>query len=126
MTTVPNSFSQEDLEALLKNAVSEEDVTSEISDDPNDISEERIIPLACKIVDDTYQHCSGPILHKAILLTILDRLIEFHKTIGDNCIKDGELENGTAWHRDAGQLQVCAMTIQSIVCSPDDFMAEDS
>jgi|TARA_X000001388_G_scaffold10153_1_gene6297 hypothetical protein len=128
-SSIPSGFSFEDLQSLMKNAVP--DVNHHDHDECNcnlcdrdDVSEERISKLATKICDDANEFASGPLLHKVIALTIISRLITWHKAIGDNLIADGEIEAGTAWHRDAGQLQIVGMTLANVGLGPDDFTCD--
>ena len=127
-SSIPSGFSFEDLEALLENAVPDnDDCDSDCDcnlDDRDDVSEERITKLAAKICDDANEFARGPLLHKVIALTIISRLITWHKAIGDNLIADGEIEAGTAWHRDAGQLQTVGMTLANVGLGPDDFTCD--
>ena len=112
-TSVPSGFSPEDLEKLLANAISEDEQhaqSDEISDDRDDMSEERITKLACKICDDANELASGPLLHKVIALTIIQRLISWHTHIGEARVENGDTDSGFAWMRDAGnckQLESC-------------------
>ena len=117
LSNIPSGFSSDDLERLLENAVSE----NEISDDRTDMSEERIANLASKICDDANELASGPLLHKVVALTILSRLIAWHSQIGENRHESGDIAGGTAWLRDAGQLQAAAIILQGVCLGPDDF-----
>ena len=127
-SSIPSGFSFEDLEALLENAVPDnDDCDSDCDcnlDDRDDVSEERITKLAAKICDDANEFASGPLLHKVIALTILSRLITWHKSIGDSQVADGEICCGTAWHRDAGQLQIAAMALENVGLGDDDFTCQ--
>ena len=125
-SSIPSGFSFEDLQSLMENAVSDVDACDNHECDcdlydRDDVSEERISKLAAKICDDANEFTNGPLLHKVIALTIISRLIAWHKSIGDSQVADGEICCGTAWHRDAGQLQIAAMALANVGLGPDDF-----
>ena len=127
-SSIPSGFSPEDLENLLANAISENEQhaqSDEISSDKNDMSEERILKLACKICDDANELASGPLLHKVVALTIMQRLISWHNAIAESRIEEGETEAGHAWSRDAGKLQAAALLLQGVCLGQDDFSSHE-
>ena len=120
-SSIPEFASAAELEALLKDAVSEEEAQAEQIDSANDFSEERLKQLASDICDDACAKSAGPMIHKVIALTILSRLIDWHTNMGDRLYKDGESEQAIGWLRDAGKLQAAMSQILEVHLGPDDF-----
>ena len=125
MTTTPDSFSAADLESLFENAVREEDITAEI--DTEDCSQEYIINLACKALEDLEEKLSSKqacLIEKVILSLITDRMIEWHSTVSVRLNDENEDTIGSlGWARDAGKFQAIANILSTIQVTDDDFTA---
>ena len=117
-SSIPNSFSSEDLEALLKDAPAEKEV-----DNTQNFSKDYIIQLASDICDEMVQKSHGPLIHKVVALTILARLQSWHTDIGEGRIQDGE-GSGIGWMLDAGKLQAAGQLLESVSLGEDDFTCE--
>lgn len=116
-SSIPNSFSSEDLERLLENAPSEETMPTKVEDmDPEQIQE-----FAAKLVDDSLQFCDGPLLHKVMALTIISRLIEWHTNIGVTQFEHNATGSGVSWLRDAGKLQAALGQLREVGVGESDF-----
>ena len=116
-SSIPNSFSSEDLERLLENAPTEETMPTKVEDmDPDEISD-----FAAKLVDDSLQYCNGPLLHKVMALTIISRLIEWHTNIGVAQFEHDSPESGVSWLRDAGKLQAALSQLREVGVGDSDF-----
>jgi len=118
-SSIPNSFSSDDLEQLLKNAITEEEVHQE--DRRDDLSRDYLVPLASRLCDEATQHSSGPMIHKVMMLTMLTRLIEWHTQMGDRLYQEGNAESAIGWIRDAGKLQAAMSNVLEVSLGPDDF-----
>ena len=83
-SSIPNSFSSDDLERMLKNAITEEEVHNQAGDvsDEYEPEEKEMIKLASRLCDEACEQSKGPMIHKVMMLTMLTRLIEWHTTIG--------------------------------------------
>lgn len=119
-SSIPNSFSQDDLEKMLESAI-KEDETCSCGGDHSDNSRERLSKLAAKICDDANEHCDGPMLHKIIALTILSRLINWHTNIGVTRLTEDGCDSGVSWLRDAGKLQAAMSLLIEVDLGPEDF-----
>ena len=121
-SSIPNSFSSEDLERLLENAPTEETMPTKVEDmDPEQIAE-----FATKLVDDSLQFCDGPLLHKVMALTIINRLIEWHTTIGVTEFENDSPENGVSWLRDAGKLQAALSQLREVGVGDSEFTVPEN
>ena len=120
-SSIPEFASAAELEALLKDAVSEEEAQAEQIESATDFSEERLKQLASDICDDACAKSAGPMIHKVIALTILSRMIDWHTQMGDRLYEEGESMQAIGWLRDAGKLQAAMSQIVEVHLGPDDF-----
>ena len=102
-SSIPSSLSGDDLEKLMQAA--QEKSAESAEDNTENFSEEYLNKLACEICDDATDRSHGPLIHKAMALTILSRMIEWHTEVGVKLFEDGDTEAGAGWLRDAGKLQ---------------------
>ena len=82
-SSIPNSFSQEDLQRMLENAQAEPEV-----DNTENLSKDYMINLASQICDEMMERSHGPLIHKIVALTILSRLESWHNNIGIERLKN--------------------------------------
>jgi len=120
LTAIPNSFNPKELERMLENALPEGGTV-----DPNgDFSEEQIIEFADKYVSGVLQECNTPVVHKAMIVNIVNNFIRWHVTMAEKMLDDGEMQSAAAWQRDAGKFQAIVNILLTINVGDDDFMTE--
>lgn len=117
-SSIPNSFSQDDLQRMLENAQAEPEV-----DNTRNYDKGYLIDLASQICDEMMERSYGPLIHKVVALTILARLQSWHQDIGEGRIKDDE-GGGIGWMLDAGKLQAAGQLLESVSLGDDDFTCE--
>lgn len=118
-SSIPNSFSADDLSKMLESAPKEADVPDTTPSD-EELSELEMIELAGKICDDSGDLTEGPMLHKLIALTIIKRLTYWHQKTGE-LQWDENSDLASAWIRDAGKLQAAMQILQSVSLGDEDF-----
>jgi hypothetical protein len=126
MSTIPNGFSMDDLEAMLQDApleneapdVSEDEPTGNIiSTSKGDFTEEDILELALTCDHALFEECPHPVAHKVLILEILDKMIHWHEQTALE--KDGIKACG--WAADAGKLHAIKMLLLSVSLGEQDF-----
>ena len=118
-SSIPNSFSQDDLQRMLENAQAEPEV-----DNSHNFSEDYMIQLASEICDEMMERSHGPLIHKIVALTILGRLESWHNNIGVERLKDDDT-SGVGWIMDAGKCQSARMLLETVDLGSDDFTCRD-
>ena len=122
---IPEGISLEQLKELAENAKVEEEVlanTTSKGDGPYDgLTKGQLIDKANELVDAAIEQIKDPMIHKIMMLDILNRMIEWHKSCADDMRRNGELECADGWQRDAGQLQASAIILQGVTLGEDDF-----
>ena len=119
-SSIPNSFSRDDLERMLENAQEE---APEV-DNTQNFSEEYMVKLASEICDEMMDRSRGPLIHKIVALTILQRLEGWHNNIGMERLKE-EDNSGVGWIMDAGKCQSARMLLETVDLGSDDFTCRD-
>ena len=119
-SSIPNSFSRDDLERMLENAQSE---APEV-DNTQNFSEEYMLKLASDICDEMMERSRGPLIHKLVAMTILQRLEGWHNNIGMERLKE-EDTSGVGWIMDAGKCQSARMLLETVDLGSDDFTCRD-
>ena len=122
-SSIPNSFSADDLSKMLKSAPKEADVPDTTPSD-EEMCEHKMIDLAGKICDDTGDLTEGPMLHKVIALTIIKRLAYWHQKTGEIQWEE-DSDMASAWIRDAGKLQAAMQILESVSLGDEDFTCPD-
>jgi len=120
-SSIPNGFSTDDLERMLKEASSE---AGESAETEAGSPSQRMIKLAGKLCDDMMDLEGGPLLHKVVALTILARLASWHKTVGRDRLQDND-DCGESWLMDAGKCEAASELLVSIDLGDDDFTCHD-
>ena len=128
--SVPNSFSSDDLKKLMDNAPHEADCgcgecPSDITDNKEDFSPERINAIVQKALDDMGEQSPGPLVHKVAMLAICERMYDWHNSMGEMQIRDDEPKSAMAWLRDAGHFQVIFNVLRNISVGKEDFTCGD-
>ena len=118
-SSIPNSFSQDDLQRMLENAQAEPEV-----DNTENFSEDYMIQLASEICDEMMERSRGPLIHKIVALTILGRLESWHNNVGVERLKDDDT-SGVGWIMDAGKCQSARMLLETVDLGSDDFTCRD-
>ena len=122
-SSIPDSFSLDELSSLLETAPQEEDLRHsddcpgcpecEITAEKIDAAAHEGLDLMCKRIDD-------PVVHKAALLAICNNMVLWHTRVGENAHERGDTDCGTAWLRDAGKWQAIMDIAMSIGLGPND------
>ena len=123
---IPDSFSSDDLQALLENAVSEETAQAEAaaSNDDAELTQDEIVDCAVKHLNAMTEEIHDPLVHKAALIQILTNMVGWHTTVGQNNIEAGDIECGTAWLRDAGKFQAMMNIAYGISLGSNDYWCD--
>ena len=121
-TSVPDSFSMDELSNMLENAPQEEDLhASATNDDDKEITPEFIEKVAQECLEAATERCADPLVHKVMAMTIVQRMIEWHRHVALAQLDDGNKQSMGAWMRDAGKFQAVLDILCSIAVGPDDF-----
>ena len=121
-SSVPDGISFSDLEALRENAPAEEAPTPKTDGATYDgKTKDEVLELAANLSQEAIDKCNDPMIHKAMMINMLENMIRWHTTVG----VDQEDERSTVcWLRDAGKFQAICNILTSISLGSDDFLLD--
>ena len=117
MTSIPDSFNLDELSAMLENAPQEE----ELHATEKELTPEFIEKVAMDALDKATEECPDPLVHKVMAMTVIHRMIDWHKHVALRQLEEDNQESMGAWMRDAGKFQAVMDILCSIAIGPDDF-----
>lgn len=119
---IPDSVSFEQLSDALVDAP-----TDPVEDNRSagDYTQEELIETASKYVDEALDACKDPMVHKLMVLMVLNKFIDWHTQVG---LKDtlGHETTMVSWLRDAGKLQAASTLVMDVSLGDDDFTCHQS
>ena len=124
-SSIPSSFSSDDLQRLLETAKPEPEVQpkGEGPHGKQGLTDEQVVDLAGERLD-CMEECSDPIVHKVMMHMICHNMIEWHTRMGERLAEEGQPDAATAWLRDAGKWQSIAIVLDTINVSDNDFTCD--
>ena len=123
-SSIPNSFSMDDLQNLLDKAPAESEAAAPTGEGPfgdQKLTVDQLEDLVEKTIDESLEHCNDPMFHKVIMLTLAMRFGKWHDHVAQKCRDEGHDKQAAAWQRDAGKFQAVMDILCSITIGPDDY-----
>ena len=116
-SNIPDSFSPDALQELMESAPLDV-VDREVDDETCSSCElhERVT-AALEAFEEVAEDA---LTAKAGVMSILDRMVEWHSTVAQSLIERGETEAAIGWARDAGKFQAALNILQTIQVADDD------
>ena len=118
-SNLPSEVSTADLQALLSNALSEDECHT-----PKELKGDDLFEAAREVCNTAVaQHnCDAAVMHKAMVINIINHMIEWHTQMANRLIDEGHTDAAIGWARDAGKLQSVCNVLTTISLGEDDFM----
>ena len=120
-SSVPDSFSMDELSNMLENAPQEEDLHAAADNSDKELTPEVIEGIAQEMLELATEKCPDPLVHKVMAMMIVHRMVDWHKGVAQRQLDDGNLMSMGAWMRDAGKFQAVMDILCSIAVGPQDF-----
>ena len=121
MTTTPDGISFSDLQEFIKDAPKETEVQKEAESLYGGKTAEEMIDIVNRHLDEISKEVNHPLSHKLAAMEVINNMINWHTTIADKMIEDGEVGSAIAWARDAGKFQSILNILTTIIIGDDDF-----
>ena len=121
-SSVPDSFSMDELSEMLETAPNEELLHATVGcNDDKELTPEFIEGIAQECLEFATAKCPDPLVHKVMAMMIIHRMVDWHKGVALRQLDDDNLESMGAWMRDAGKFQAVMDILCSIAIGPDDW-----
>lgn len=120
-SSVPDSFSMDELSNMLENAPQEEDLHAAADNSDKEFTPEFIEKIAQECLEAASEKCPDPLVHKVIAMMVIHRMVDWHKNVALRQLDDDNLESMGAWMRDAGKFQACMDILCNVAIGPNDF-----
>ena len=120
-SSVPDSFSMDELSNMLENAPQEEELHAVAANSDKELTPEQIDDLADEALEFASSKCNDPLVHKVIAMKVMHNMIQWHKTVAEKQYAEGHTTSGGCWMRDAGKFQAVMDILCNVTVGPDDF-----
>lgn len=123
---IPNSFSSDELQKLLKTAPLDAHASDE--DQPADI--EKLLDSIDKSLQESMDKFADDndippqLVGKSIAISTCFRLIQWHMHIANVYAENDEMGTSLQWSADAGKIQSIVCILRSIKVSDEDFLVD--
>ena len=124
MTATPDGISFGDLQKHLDEAREREDSNKKVPTFDGKTPDE-IMEICDKAADDLMKECSDPMVHKAMIMELIERMIGWHTTAGVQEGEEGDTKAAVFWLRDGGKFQAMANILSTVSMGPGDFMMDN-
>ena len=129
--SIPSSFSSDELQELLAKARHEDDCRCEqcvpAGEGPfgeQGLTAEQVRQLAFDLLQQACDQCDDPIVHKIMLIGIVNNMLEWHSRMGARFAENQDADQAMGWFRDAGKFQAIMNILDTVSVGPDDFTIE--
>ena len=120
-SSIPDGISFSDLDALRQNAPTDDEAANIKVPTFDGKTQNQVEELASNLVQEAIDKCNDPMIHKAMMIEMLENMIRWHSNVG----VDQEDDRSTVcWLRDGGKFQAICNILTSISLGPDDFLMD--
>ena len=120
--SIPNGFSEEQLNQLMIQAALRKEAEDEAKDAPyGGLTREEICFKAEASLDAMNDICKHALSHKLVVMQVINNYIEWHNAMADRLHEEGNHEIAAGWSRDAGKFQAILNLLHSVGVDPEDF-----
>ena len=121
MTATPDGISFGDLQKHMDDARKREEATPK-GPTFDGKTPEQIAEIVDVAADALMLQCQDPMVHKAMIMELVERMIAWHTNSGIEEMEDDNIKPAVFWTRDAGKFQAIANIITSISMGPGDYL----
>ena len=127
---IPDGFSMGELELLAQAAAANDaEREAEAAKDKAEAvydgkTRDEVIDIAGDLVQEAIDKCNDPMVHKMMMIMIIDNFLEWHTKAGLAQMEDGEERSTVCWLRDAGKFQAIANILDTVTTGPYDWTVD--
>ena len=125
-SSIPDGISFGDLEAMQQEAAKREAEAVEAKSKAvyDGKTRDEVIDIAHELVQEAIDKCNDPMVHKIMMMMIIDNYLEWHTKAGIAQMEDGEERSTVCWLRDAGKFQAMHNILSTVTTGPNDWTCE--
>ena len=123
LEALQKAAAQSDAERLLEEAEAANAAKSEAVYDGK--TKEQVVDIASDLVQEAIDKCNDPMVHKIMMMMIIDNFLEWHTKAGIQQMEDGEERSTVCWLRDAGKFQAIHNILSTVTTGPNDWTVAD-
>ena len=87
-------------------------------------TKDEVVDIAADAVEEAIQKCNDPMVHKIMIMMMIDNMLEWHTKAGVKQAEDEEIRSAVCWLRDAGKFQAIANILATVTTGPHDWTCE--
>jgi hypothetical protein len=118
-SSIPDGFSTEQLEELMKKAKNNTTVT------PGDPKINHILERICDTSNNLVEELGDMEVYKFIADYCIFQLTQMHKSGFDKSLDNNDRVSATEWSHDLSRLQIINEQLRDVYMGPSDFMHDD-
>ena len=124
--TLPNSISTADLQKLA-DAAKEAGSDEQTKEEPlyAGLTQDEVWDAADAGLTLIQEKCNHPLGHKVAAVIVMNNMLNWHTTMAQQMMEDGELDPAAGWLKDAGKFQAILNILMTIEVGSDDFTCPD-
>ena len=121
MTATPDGISFGDLQKHMDDARKRDEILEDV-DLIGGMTPDQIVELCDATADELSNKCTDPMVHKAMIVELCERMLVWHTSSGIEEMKEGNIKDAVFWERDAGKFQAMLNILSSISMGSQDFL----
>lgn len=124
--SIPDGISFGDLEAMQKQAAEREAEaeTKKLNAHFDGKTRDEVVDIAADLVEEAIEKCNDPMVHKIMIMMMIDNMLEWHTKAGVSQAEAEEIRSAVCWLRDAGKFQAIANILATVTTGPYDWTCE--
>jgi len=123
MTATPDGISFSDLQKHMDDARKRKEATKKVPTFDGK-TPEQISDIVDKAADALVEQCGDPMVHKAMIVELCERMLAWHTNSGIEEMEEGNVKSAVFWERDAGKFQAMLNILSSISMGPGDYLMQ--
>ena len=130
-SSIPDGISFGDLEAMQKQAAEREaEAKAEVETKKlhahfDGKTKDEVVDIAADLVQEAIERVNDPMVHKIMIMMMIDNMLEWHTKAGVQQAEDDEVCSAVCWLRDAGKFQAIANILATVTTGPHDWTCGD-
>ena len=126
-SSIPDGISFGELEAMQQEAAKRDAEIAKPKSEPifDGKTKEEVVDIASNLVQEAIDKCNDPMVHKIMMILIIDNFLEWHTKAGIHQMEDSDERSAVCWLRDAGKFQAIHNILSTVTTGPFDWTVDN-